>query len=70
MHPHSPDMASSDYHLFDPLNRHLSEKHLNIDDDVVAEVVQLPDAKFYKKRIHLMHHWEKCVNMDGDYLKK
>ena len=72
--PHSPDLAPSDYHLFGPLKRHLSGKRFSTDDDVVTEVqgwFKSLDAKFYEEGIRaLVHRWEKCVNLDGDYVEK
>ena len=38
--PHSPDLASSDYHLFGPLKRHLVGQRFIDDDDLTENVTK------------------------------
>ncbi|GBN02036.1 Mariner Mos1 transposase [Araneus ventricosus] len=72
--PYSPDLATSDFHLFGPLKQHLGGKHFADDDDVQHEVLlwmrQQP-KEFYAAGIGaLIKRWDKCINIDGDYVEK
>ena len=72
--PYSPDLAASDYYLFQKMKMELSGHHFARDDDVMnAEDHFLRDHNdtFYKEGIPLLHdHWTKCVNVGGDYVEK
>ena len=72
--PHSPDLAPSDYHLFGPLKRHLAGKRFDEDEDLIQEVktwLQNLDGDFFKRGIYsLMHRWQKCIDLEGDYIEK
>ena len=72
--PHSPDLAPSDYHLFGPLKRHLAGKRFDEDEDLIQEVktwLQKLDGDFFKRGIYsLMHRWQKCIDLESDYIEK
>jgi histone-lysine N-methyltransferase SETMAR len=72
--PYSPDLAPSDFHLFGPLKRHLAGKRFQSDDEVVAEVhawLNSLDRSFFTEGIfELVHRWDKCLNLFGDYIEK
>jgi histone-lysine N-methyltransferase SETMAR len=73
--PYSPDLAPSDFHLFDPLKKHLGWKHFADDKEVEIEVwkslrQQLKD--FYAAGFDT---WLKCwdkrsINVGGAYVEK
>jgi hypothetical protein len=51
--PYSPDLAPSDFHLFDPLEHHLSAEHFHDDEAVEKEVTawfQQQPKEFYAAR--------------------
>lgn len=72
--PHSPDLAPSDFHLFGPLKRHLSGKRFNTNEEVVANMnvwLKSLDQDFFGVGIFaLVHRWDKCINLYGDYVEK
>lgn len=72
--PYSPDLAPSDFHLFPNMKKELSGNRFMNDDDVidaVDEFLTLQDENFYFQGIQaLQHRWEKCVNIEGDYVEK
>lgn len=74
-HPaYSPDLAPSDYHLFGPLKKHLGGKHFEGDNDVQQEVrtwFRCQPKHFYAAGIGaLIKRWDKCINVDGDFVEK
>jgi histone-lysine N-methyltransferase SETMAR len=73
-HPaHSPDLASSDFHLFGQLQEALGGR-FRCDEGVKNAVHQRLRAQrntFYYDGIkQLVGHWEKCVEKQGDYVEK
>ncbi|XP_071043084.1 histone-lysine N-methyltransferase SETMAR-like [Parasteatoda tepidariorum] len=68
--PYSPDLASSDYHLF----LHLSGQRLQDDDEVKTVVMQWlrnQAADFYEEGIQkLLQRYDKCLNVEGNYVEK
>jgi hypothetical protein len=63
-----------DFHLFGPLKHHLSAEHFPSDEAVEREVTawfrQQPkefDAAGFQG---LMKGWDKCLNVQGDYVEK
>jgi histone-lysine N-methyltransferase SETMAR len=68
--PYSPDLASTDYHLFRSLSNHLREKKFNDENDVKMELVSFFDQNsqdFYERGIlSLPERWQQVVDI---YLK-
>jgi histone-lysine N-methyltransferase SETMAR len=74
-HPqYSPYLAPSDFHLFGPLNHHLSTEHFPDDKPVKREVTtwfQQQPKEFYAAGFQgLVKRWDKCLNVQGDYAEK
>lgn len=72
--PHSPDLAPSDFHLFGPLKQHLAGQRFDDDDDLTEEVtnwLKTLDEKFLRRGMYsLLHRWQKCIDLHGDYVEK
>ncbi len=70
--PYSADLALSDYHLFQSLQNHLSEKHYKNLDDVNSDLTAFYASKspdFYKSGIdQLPKQWAIVVDNAGDYI--
>ena len=73
-HPHSPDLAPSDFHLFPKLKTAISGTHFQSDDDVIHAVDDLLNSQekdFFKSGTEaLKHRWQKCIDTEGDYVEK
>ncbi|GFO24379.1 histone-lysine N-methyltransferase SETMAR [Plakobranchus ocellatus] len=74
-HPaHSPDLAPSDFHLFGPLKRHLGGMAFETEDDLISELrnwFDNLDVDFFRVGINsLLSHWQKCIDLHGDYVEK
>ncbi|GFN75702.1 histone-lysine N-methyltransferase SETMAR [Plakobranchus ocellatus] len=74
-HPaHSPDLAPSDFHLFGPLKRHLGGMAFETEDDLISELrnwFDNLDVDFFRVGINsLLSHWQKCIDLQGDYVEK
>lgn len=72
--PYSPDLAPSDFHLFGPLKDYLRGQKF-IDNNHVKENVlnwlRGQDKSFFAAGINkLIHRWDKCINVCGDYIEK
>ena len=72
--PYSPDLAPSDFHLFPKLKTAISGTHFQSDDDVIHVVDDFLNGQgkdFFKNGIEtLKHHWQKCIDTEGDYVEK
>ena len=72
--PYSPDLASSDFHLFSPLKKFLAGRRFTCNDEVKAAVRQWfrsQTADIYCSGIaKLVLRWDKCLNRHGDYVEK
>ena len=72
--PYSPDLAPSDYYLFQNLKSHLRGTGSRDDDELKAATEawfedQIDD--FYFKSIDcLKEKWAKCIEVKGDYIEK
>ena len=68
--PYSPDLAQSDYRLFQKLKDHLREKKFSSDNEAILSVNQwcaeVGQPIFQETVEKLEHCWEKCVNLLGD----
>ncbi|GFW52020.1 histone-lysine N-methyltransferase SETMAR [Trichonephila clavipes] len=70
--PYSPDMSPCDFHVLDPLKKHLKGKHFNLDDvlknmkDWVSSLAQ----EFWEQGIlRLVHQWDHCAQAYGVYFE-
>jgi histone-lysine N-methyltransferase SETMAR len=72
--PYSPDLAPSDYHLFPNMKTWLATQRFDDDAELQAGVnewLKPQAAKFYDDGINkLVHRYDKCLNLNGDYVEK
>lgn len=72
--PYSPDLAPSDFHLFPNLKKHMGGKKFLTNDEVQAEVdtyfEDLEESFFKSGVLALESRWNKCKDLDGDYVEK
>jgi len=72
--PYSPDLAPSDFHFFPHLKRGLKGTHFTSDDEVKQAVMswikQRTPEFFIDGMRKLVLRWEKCIEQQGDYVKK
>lgn len=72
--PYSPDLAPSDFYLFGNLKSNLRGTHFESDESLKMAVTQWFESQtedFYKTGItKLLHRWEKCIALGGDYIEK
>ena len=70
--PYSPDIASSDYHLFLSLQNFLTGKKFKNEEDVERALVQFfasKDETFFKNGIYkLPPRWQQIINNNGNYI--
>lgn len=56
------------------MKKELSGQHFATNTDVIGAVeayLEDQDSSFYKEGICKLHnHWNKCVNLQGDYVEK
>uniref|UniRef100_A0A0N5BDA4 HTH_48 domain-containing protein n=1 Tax=Strongyloides papillosus TaxID=174720 RepID=A0A0N5BDA4_STREA len=71
--PYSPDLSSTDYHLFKELELHLRQKKFSKSDDLKNDVLEFLDSRdrsFYSNGMNkLVSRWQQCVDCDGTYFK-
>ena len=72
-HPlYSPDLATSDYHLFRSLQNHLNGKTFDSNEAVKNELIQFFASKnqtFYESGIiKLTERWQKVIEKNGQYI--
>ena len=67
--PYSPDLAPSDYHLFNSLSSHMRGKQFEICDQVDAALADFSTSKprsFYKSGIEKLYdRWQQVLLLDG-----
>jgi histone-lysine N-methyltransferase SETMAR len=72
--PYSPDLASSDFHLFLQLKKFPGGKRFEDDDDLkdaVQKWLTSQAAAFYEECIQkLVPHYDKCLNNGGENVEK
>jgi histone-lysine N-methyltransferase SETMAR len=72
--PHSPDLASSDYHLFTKMKVWLATQRFQTNEELVDGVNNwLHDlaATFFDEGLQkLVSRYDNCLNVDGDYVEK
>ena len=71
---YSPYLAPSHFHLFGPLKEFTRGTNFESDDEVkslVSDWLRYQSKDFYGEGIRkLVHKWEKCVKVMGDYVEK
>ena len=71
--PYSPDLALSDYRVCRSLKNLLRGQRFDCDEEVVHAIndwFKVQDKKFFVDDVNsLVHQWEKCVAIEGDYIE-
>ncbi|EFN86434.1 Histone-lysine N-methyltransferase SETMAR, partial [Harpegnathos saltator] len=72
--PYSPDLAPSNYHLFQSMAYGLAGQHLTNFEKVqnwLNEWFRSKGASFYCRGIHVLpERWQKCVASEGRYFEQ
>ena len=72
--PYSPDLAPSDFWLFNRLKKHMrGQKFVSKDDmkDNVTKFLMEQDQNFFEIGFNgMVDRWKKCVNVNGGYIEK
>ncbi|GFV61876.1 mariner Mos1 transposase [Trichonephila clavipes] len=70
---YSPDLAPSDYHLFQSMAHGLADQHFRSYEEVknwIDSWIASKDKQFFQRRIRtLPERWEKVVASDGQYFE-
>ncbi|GBM67740.1 hypothetical protein AVEN_29671-1 [Araneus ventricosus] len=74
-HPeYSPDLATSDFHLFPELKNKLGgqnfQKNEEIQSNVKAHLTSLAVTFFEEKIGNLVYRYDICLNLHGNYVEK
>jgi histone-lysine N-methyltransferase SETMAR len=74
-HPsYSPDLATSDYHLFSKMKVWLGTRRFHTNEEVMGGVnnwLHNFAAPFFEEGLHsLLSRYDKCLNVDGNYVEK
>ena len=71
---YSPDLAPSDFHLFESLKENLRERHFSSDEEVKTagrKCLKAKSVEFYNEGVcAVVKKWEKAVRKARDYIKK
>jgi len=74
IHPYSPDLAPSDFHLFGPLKDTLRGTRFEDDKSMICAVrtwLCEQETSWYREGMHaLVLRWRKAVDIDGEYVEK
>ena len=73
VHPHySPDLATSDYHLFPGLKKQLKVRHFSSDAEVIAAAETWLDGQtceFFSNGLQKLEQWvQKCIELRGEFV--
>ena len=73
LHPlYSPDLAPSNYWLFEHLKRMLQGKRFGSNEEMISETdayFEAKDKSLYKKGIESLEKcWNQCITLEGDYV--
>jgi transposase len=72
--PYSPDIAPSDFYLFNYMKKHLRGHHFSTADDLKEAVVNylssLEESFFVAAFDDLVKRWKKLVANEGGYIEK
>ena len=74
-HPaYSPDLAPTDFFLFQNLKKDIRGCHFQSDEEVVTafeEGFNGKDPDFFSSGLMaLEHRWSKCITLEGSYIEK
>ncbi|GBP22897.1 Mariner Mos1 transposase [Eumeta japonica] len=71
--PHSPDIAPSDFHLFDSMAHGLADQRFHSYEEAkqwIGSWIASKDMSFFQRGIHILpERWEKVVTSDGQYFE-
>jgi hypothetical protein len=71
--PYSPDMAACDFWLFPHLKMQLKGTRFDLRDNIIwntmAKLYSIRKEAFQKCFEQWQNHWEKCVQLLGDYFE-
>jgi len=72
--PYSPDLAPSDFHLNGPLKEFTKGTKFPSEEEIkntVSDWLKGQSKEFYREGTQkLVHRWQKCVAVQGDYVEK
>ena len=69
--PYSPDLHTSDFHLFGPLKESLKGVKFENYEDVQQQFLRAADKDLYAAGFsRLVERWERCIELQGDYVEK
>ena len=72
--PYSPDLAPLDFYLFSKIKEHLAGKRFTDDDDLQHAVIDWLNSQaavWYEEGISKpVSQYDKCLNVQGDYVEK
>jgi transposase len=71
--PYSPDLAPSDYHLFEPLKNRLRGYHHESDavQETMRKWLQGAGTDVYRRGIFkIQQRWQKYIYWDGHFVEK
>ena len=72
--PYSPDLAPSDYHLFTKMKVWLATQRFHTDEELMDGVnnwLHNLAVSFFDERLQkLVSRYNKCLNVDGNYVEK
>ena len=72
--PYSPDLAPSDFFLFQKLKLFLVGQHFFFNQEAIAAVegyfAELTKYHYRDGIVALEHCWNKCISLKGDYVEK
>ena len=72
-HAYSPDLAPSDFFLFQNLKKDMRGLHFRSDEVVmvVEEWVNGKDPDFFSSGLMALEHlWSKCITLEGNYIEE
>jgi len=71
--PYNPDLAPSDYHLFTTMKVWLSTQRFHTNEDLMDGTnnwLHNLEAPFFEEGLQKLVSRYKCLNVDGNYVKK
>ena len=72
--PYSPDLAPSDFFIFPSLKKHQKGQRFHSNEDVISAVEEWfeshPKSYYAQGLLKVKESWQKCVDMQGDYVEK
>lgn len=72
--PYSPDLAPSDYHLFPTLKRHSQGQGFHNLEELKTAIdgifENLDDATYYDGIQKLVYRYNKCIDLNANYVEK